>query len=255
MSTAPTGYPDRVSYAVKLDVYEGPLDLLLQLISKERVDVADVSISTVTEDYLRAVREMGEVDLDTATSFLVLAATLLELKSLKLLPRRSTEDPDIKLLLEERDRLLHRLIVYASFKEVAAGLATRIDHNAGYYSRSAELPEELIPAAPDPFAGLTPEAVAEAAARALAPPEEETVDVSHVTPIKVSLEEMIVSLRERIRRHRESTFRALCSASTARIDVVVSLLAVLELSRHRVVDLHQEEPFAEISVRWVGSDE
>lgn len=244
-----------MSYAVKLDVYEGPLDLLLQLISKERVDVADVSIASVTEEYLLAVRDMGEVDLETASSFLVLAATLLELKSLKLLPKRSTEDPEIKLLLEERDRLLHRLIVYASFKEMASQLSDRLDANAGYFSRSAELPEELIPAAPDPLRELTPQKLAQAALRAMTPPEEETVDLSHVTPMKVSLEEMIDTLKERMRRGRQSTFRALCAASTSRIDVVVSLLAVLELSKHRFIDIEQEEPFAEISLKWVAADE
>lgn len=244
-----------MSYAVKLDVYEGPLDLLLQLISKERLDVADISIASVTEEYLRAVRDMGEVDLETASSFLVLAATLLELKSLKLLPKRSTEDPEIKLLLEERDRLLHRLIVYASFKEMASQLADRLEANAGYFSRAAELPEELIPAAPDPLRDLTGEKLAQAAVRALTPPEEETVDLSHVTPVKVSLEEMIDTLKERMRRQRQSTFRALCSASASRMDVVVSLLAVLELSKHRVIEIDQEEPFADISLKWVAADE
>lgn len=244
-----------MSYAVKLDVYEGPLDLLLQLISKERLDVADISIASVTEEYLRAVRDMGEVDLETASSFLVLAATLLELKSLKLLPKRSTEDPEIKLLLEERDRLLHRLIVYASFKEMASQLADRLEANAGYFSRVAELPEELIPAAPDPLRDLTGRMLAQAAVRALTPPEEETVDLSHVTPVKVSLEEMIDTLKERMRRQRQSTFRALCSASTSRMDVVVSLLAVLELSKHRVIEIDQEEPFADISLKWVAADE
>lgn len=244
-----------MSYAVKLDVYEGPLDLLLQLVSKERVDVADVSISSVTEDYLRAVRDLGEVDLETASSFLVLAATLLELKSLKLLPKKSIDDPEIKLLLEERDRLLHRLIVYSSFKQVADRMAQRIEDNAGYFSRSAELPEELIPAAPDPLDSLTPAKLASAAVRALLPPEEETVDLSHVTPIKVSLEEMVSRLRERMKLKRNSTFRALCSSLTTRMDVVVSLLAILELSKHRDVEIDQPEPFADISLRWVGADD
>ena len=112
----------RMTYSVKLDVFEGPLDLLLQLVSRERVNVAEISIAGVTEEFLRAMEKMGEVDLETASSFLVLAATLLELKSLKLLPDRSLADPDLKLLLEERDRLLHRLIVYSSFKEAAQRL-------------------------------------------------------------------------------------------------------------------------------------
>ncbi|MEX2553457.1 MAG: segregation/condensation protein A, partial [Actinomycetota bacterium] len=157
-----------MTYAVKLDVYEGPLDLLLQLVSKQRVNVADICIADVTEEFLRVMDQMREVDLETASSFLVLAATLLELKSLKLLPDRNPADPEIKLLLEERDRLLHRLIVYSSFKEAGAKLSLMFNDNAGFHSRTADLPPELIPVSHDIFLGLTPQKLASAAAAALA---------------------------------------------------------------------------------------
>lgn len=237
-------------HSVKLDVYEGPLDLLLQLISRERVDVAEIRVAGVTEAYLEAAQALGEVDLETASSFLVLAATLLELKSLKLLPRRSPADPQIKLLLEERDRLLHRLIVYSTFKRAAAGVAGCMAGNAGFHSRAAELPEALLNAAPDVFRNLTPQMLARAAAPLLVPREAPAVDDSHVTSIGVSLEEMVEKLRDRMQQIRVSTFRELCRAATGRMEAVVSLLAVLELFRQRTIDMHQEQPFGDISIRW-----
>jgi segregation and condensation protein A len=239
-----------VTYAVKLDVFEGPLDLLLHLISKERVNVADITISDVTEEYLRATAALGEVDLETASSFLILAATLLELKSLKLLPSRSTVDPELRLLLEERDRLLHRLVVYSTFKKVAVRLERRMAENVGFHSRSAELPEELIPAAPDIFRDLTPEKLAQAAVRALTPPDRPTVDTSHITRITVSLEEMVEKLRTRLSREKSGSFRGICSTAQSRIEVVIALLAVLELFKTQTVDLEQETPFGEIGITY-----
>jgi segregation and condensation protein A len=238
-----------MTYPVKLDVYEGPLDLLLQLVSKERLDVADVSISAVTEEYLKATSAMGDVDLETASSFLVLAATLLELKSLKLLPHRTTPDPEIKMLLEERDRLLHRLIVYSSFKQAAARLSRDLADNAGFHSREAELPEELIPDVPDIFRNLTAEQLAAAAARALGPSQRPSVDTSHLTPLTVSLEQMVLELTRRIRTAGVSSFRELCK-DFQRMKVVVSFLALLELYRTDAVELQQTEPFDTITVTW-----
>jgi segregation and condensation protein A len=240
-----------VAYAVKLDVFEGPLDLLLQLVSRERVNVADICIADVTEEFLRVLDDMGEVDLETASSFLVLAATLLELKSLKLLPDRNLTDPEIKLLLEERDRLLHRLIVYSTFKEAAARVGILLAENAGFHSRTADLPPELIPAAPDVFKGLTPQMIAAAAASALSSDEKPTVDTSHVTPATVSLSEMVERLRARIRSAGSSSFRRLCAGASARIEIVVSFLALLELFKSESVGLDQSQPFGEIEVSWL----
>lgn len=238
-----------VPYPVKLDIYEGPLDLLLQLVSRERVDVAEIPISSVTDEFLRATEELGQVDLETASSFLVLAATLLELKSMKLLPQLNTPDPEIKLLLEERDRLLHRLIQYSSYKRAAGWLNERLLHNSGYHSRSAELPEELIPAAPDIFKNMTVDMLAAAAARSLARSDPAPVDTSHVTSVTVSLEEMVKELSSRIERHGHCYFRQVC-LDQDRMRVVVSFLALLELYRTEKVELHQDEPFAGITVMW-----
>lgn len=239
-----------MTYAVKLDVFEGPLDLLLHLVSKERVNVADICIADVTEEYLRATAALGEVDLETASSFLILAATLLELKSLKLLPNRSTVDPELRLLLEERDRLLHKLVVYATFKKVAVQLEARMSANTGYHSRTAELPEELVPAAPDIFRGLTAEKLARAAVQALTPREKPSVDTSHITRITVSLEEMVEHLRARLERERSGSFRQICRTAQSRIDVVIALLAVLELFKDQTVDMEQDDPFGEIAITY-----
>lgn len=242
-----------MTYDVKLDVYEGPLDLLLLLISKERLSVADIRVADVTDRFLSLVAEMGDVDLETASSFLILAATLLELKSLKLLPNRNLADPEIKLLLEERDRLLHRLIVYSSFKQAARSLSELIAGNSEYHCRVAELPDELIAKAPDPLRGLTTQRLAEAAVRALSPPDLPSVDTSHLTPITISLADMVDRLRSRILRAGTSSFRELCGRAPARMEVVVALLAVLELFRGEAIDLDQPEPFADISVSWLAT--
>jgi segregation and condensation protein A len=226
------------------------LDLLLQLVSKERLDVTDISISTVTDEYLRATSALGHVDLETASNFLVLAATLLELKALKLLPQRTTPDPEIKMLLEERDRLLHRLIVYSSFKAAADRLSRELELNAGFHARQAELPEELIPSAPDVFHGLTAERMAEVAARALGPRLAPSVDTSHLTPLTVSLEQMVQELSSRLKAAGVSSFRELCGTFQKKMKVVVSFLAMLELYRAESVDLEQSEPFDTITITW-----
>lgn len=250
----PAGYCGAVTYAVKLDVFEGPLDLLLHLVSKERLNVADISIAEVTDEYLRATAALGEVDLETASAFLILAATLLELKTLKLLPSRSGVDPELRLLLEERDRLLHRLVVYATFKSAAERVGARLASNAGFHSRAAELPEELAPAAPDVLRGLTPDRLARAAVRALTPPEKETVNTSHITRVTVSLEEMVERLKARLESEPSSSFRSLCRNAAARIEVVTAMLAILDMFKNRLVDLEQEQPFGEISVTWTAPE-
>ena len=239
-----------MTYAVKLDVFEGPLDLLLRLVSKERVNVADVSISSITDEYLRAVKAMGEIDLNLASSFLVMAATLLELKSLKLLPGRLADDPELAALLEERDHLLHRLIEYATFKEVALQFIDWFGENEGYYPRTAGLPEEFVPALPDVFAGLTADKLSVAAAKALAVKPTVSIDASHITPIRVSVGEIIELLIEEIRLKGRTSFRALCGQATERLEVIVRFLGLLELFKNQSVDLEQKAPFDEIVVRW-----
>lgn len=238
-----------MSYSVKLDIYEGPLELLLELVSKERVDPADVSISTITDEYLQVVAAMGDIDLDLATNFLVLAATLLELKSLKLLPSRAAGGEDLAALLEERDHLVHRLIEYSTFKQIAGILTETFAENEGYFCRYAEIPQELLAPSPDPLEGLSAEMLGAAARRLLSPQPAPTVDVSHVTPIKISISDAVAMLLRQIEESDSVSFRTLCRQVSSRIEVIVRFLALLQMYKDQSVELEQQGPFSEIVVR------
>lgn len=241
-----------MSFPVHLEVFDGPLDLLLQLVSKERLDVGQVSVAIITDDYLRAVEAMGRVDLESATSFLILAATLLELKCVRLLPRPEA-DPETASLLEERDSLLQRLIEYATFKSAAADLGRRLEANEGYFTRTGGVPEELRPAQPDPLEGVTLEAFWRIAVAAFAPrvsPVSDGVDTSYIAPVRVSVAEMIESLADQLRRQPSASFRDLCGATANRAEVVARFLALLELFRQSCVEMEQVGPFDGITVRW-----
>lgn len=239
-----------MTYTVRLEAFEGPLDLLLHLVSQERLDVTEISISTITREYIGTLRALEEVDIDVASSFLVLAATLLELKSLKLLPTRSVDDTQVAALLEERDHLLHRLIVYSTFKSVVTALADLLATNEGYHPRTAGPPDTLIAVLPDFMEGVTAGRLARLAAAALAPRARAAVDTSFVAPIRVSVADMIDQLAERIRAERVTSFRELCREITGRLEVVVRFLALLELFRAESVEVEQSKPFGEIVVRW-----
>lgn len=243
-----------MSFPVHLEVFEGPLDLLLQLVSRDRVDVGQISIRAITDDYLRAVAALGTVDIEAATSFLVLAATLLELKSAKLLPRDEA-DPETAALLEERDRLLQRLVEYATFKAAAEALGWVGDANAGFVPRAGGIPEEVRRVEPDPLAGVTLDDFVRAAVTAFSPrqpsePYSVPVDISHITPIRVSLAEMIDLLADELQQRKAASFRDLCGTGASRIDVVVRFLALLELARQSFVEVEQAAPFEGITVRW-----
>lgn len=239
-----------MTYAVHLDVFEGPLDLLLHLVSKERLDVADISISTITDEYVQTLKKMEEIDLEMASSFLVLAATLLELKSIKLLPGIHADDPELTALLEERDHLIHRLIEYSTFKKVSGVIGEGLLAGRGYFPRVADIPAELLHSAPDLLEGVTVASLRGMAAQLLAPKSTVAVDTSFIAPIRVSVRETVELLGVQIRSLRTTSFRELCDKVTGRIDVIVRFLALLELFRTESVDLEQPRPFAEIVVRW-----
>jgi segregation and condensation protein A len=238
-------------HEVKTEVFEGPIDLLLHLITRQRVDIYEISLATITEEYLRAVSSMEEVDLEKATGFLVVAATLLELKSSRLLPGRSTEDLDPD-LLEERDFLLAKLVETATFKEAGGWLWATLQAGAGFHPRTAGPESDMVAVAPDPLQGLRIDAFAEAAAAALNKPAPPVLDTSHVAPIRASVADAIVELSGRLSRERNSSFEALCSGVDQRIDVVVRFLALLELFKAGAVDMGQAERFGSIRVVWTG---
>ncbi|HEX2058590.1 MAG TPA: ScpA family protein [Actinomycetota bacterium] len=241
-----------MAYEVKLEVFEGPIDLLLHLITRQRVDIYDVSLARITEEYLAAIAGLDHTDLETATGFLVVAATLLELKSARLLPGRSGDEEDGH-LLEERDLLLARLVECSTFREAGAWIARGLEGGAAFHGRSAGLEERFVDLAPKVELKASRERLAALAAAALAPRPQPEVDVSHLAPIRASVRDAIVEVASLLRRRGgPAPFRELCSGAAERIDVVVRFLALLELFKAGAVDLVQLERFGDIRATWTG---
>jgi segregation and condensation protein A len=240
-----------MSYEVKLEVFEGPLDLLLHLITRQRVDIYDVSLATITEEYLAALESMGELDLETATGFLVIAATLLELKSARLLPTRADDEGASK-LLEERDLLLARLVECATFREAGAWIAVRLAEGSSFHGRSASLEERFVDLAPDLLARASLEDIAGAAGRVLAPRPTLELDISHVSPIRASVKDAIVDLAATLEVDQRVSFEILCAGRRPRIEIVVRFLALLELFKAGAIELEQAGRFGDITASWTG---
>jgi len=216
------------------------------------VDIYEVSVAEITEEYLQAVARMEEIDLEKATGFLVVAATLLELKSSRLLPGRSAEDLDPD-LLEERDLLLARLVEMATFKEAGGWLWAGLEDGAGFHPRTAGPEPELVAVAPDPLLKLSLGDLARAAATAVNKPPPPALDMSHVAPIRASVADAIVELSGRLRERGAASFEALCThVSAEKIEVVVRFLAILELFKAGAVDMGQSDRFGSIEVTWTG---
>lgn len=241
-----------MAYEVKLEVFEGPIDLLLHLITRQRVDIYDVSLARITEEYLAAISGIEGADLETATGFLVVAATLLELKSARLLPGRRDDEEETH-LLEERDLLLARLVECSTFREAGAWLARGLEAGAAAHGRSVGLEEPFVDLAPKVVLKTTPERLGALGAEALAPKPEPEVDVSHVAPIRVTVRDAIVEVAALLRgRDAPAGFRELCAGAAERIDVVVRFLALLELFKAGAVDLVQVDRFGDIRASWTG---
>lgn len=239
-----------MTYEVRLDVFEGPIDLLLHLITRQRVDIYDVSISTITEEYAAALTRMENLDLEITTEFLVVAATLLELKSLRLLPGRDANvDPQ---LLEERDALLARLVECATFRSAGDHIAVELAAGAGFSPRLVPLEPEYAELAPDVLAGVRLEDLGRAAAVALAPKPQVVLDTSHVAPIRASVRDAIDELLGKLRAGGARSFAELCGDRDGKLEVVVRFLALLELFKAGVIELGQRDRFGEITARWTG---
>ena len=239
-----------MAHEVKLEVFEGPIDLLLHLVTRQRVDIYDVSLATITDEYVRAVSELGAVDLEAATGFLVVAATLLELKSARLLPGPDLGDSDG--LLEERDALLARLVECSTFREAGTWITARFEAGALFHGRTAGLEPEFVELAPDLLARLTREQLGRAAAALLVKPPPLVLDTSHVAPITATVAHAIVDLAARLQFGTECSFKALCAHVHERIEVVVRFLALLELFKAGAIELGQLERWGDIAVVWTG---
>ena len=244
-----------MAIGVQTPVFEGPFDLLLHLILKEQVDLYEVPLATIVDAYLAEIDAMVGLDLDMATEFLLIAATLVELKSRRLLPDRSDVDLDDELALwEERDQLLARLLECKTFKDAAITLA-RLSQLAGRsYPRTAGIEEPFAKLVPDLLSGVSVRALHNAYLRVTAPKPEVRISFNHVAPIRVSVADAIVELVDELSRVGRISFRRLTNAMVERLDVVVRFLALLEMYKQGTVDLEQAITFGEIDVVWLGFD-
>jgi segregation and condensation protein A len=243
-------------FSLHLDNFEGPFDLLLQLISKHKLDITEVALSRVTDEFIAHIKAMGsDWELDETSQFLVVAATLLDLKVVRLLPSAEIEDEDDLALLEARDLLFARLLQYRAFKQVAALIETRMAEESHRVPRSVGLDERFAAVLPDVLITIGPEEFARLAGAALAPKDEPTLGLAHIHAPQVSVRDQAATIVERLRRTRSMTFRALVADSPDRLTTVARFLALLELFREGAVAFEQVTPLGELSVRWTGSDE
>jgi segregation and condensation protein A len=243
----------RGGFSVRLEEFEGPFDLLLSLIAKHRLDVTVLALHTVIDDFLAHIRARGpEWDLDEATEFLVVAATLLDLKAARLLPSGEVEDEEDLALLEARDLLFARLLQYRAYKDVSAVLGELLRHGARRHPREVGLDPAFAGLLPEVLIGLGPLEFAALAARALEPKPVPTVSVSHVHAPRVSVREQAAVLVDRLRRHPSTTFRHLVADCDTTL-LVARFLALLELYRDGSVAFDQVSPLGELHVRWTGS--
>jgi segregation and condensation protein A len=242
-----------VPYEVSTPVFEGPFDLLLHLITNEQVDVYEISLSRIVDAYLTELDRMEHLDLDVATEFLLIAATLIELKTRRLLPGHNDGDLDEELLLfEERDLLLARLLECKTFKDAASELERLGRIAARSHPRTAGLEERFLDVAPDILAGVTAESLRDALVRALTPTPPPRVDLDHVAPIRASVADALQELVVELPLAGRTTFRQLAGHHRERLEVIVRFLAVLELYKRGLVDIDQATTFGELQIDWVG---
>jgi segregation and condensation protein A len=243
------------SFTVRLDNFEGPFDLLLGLISKHKLDVTEVALSVVTDEFIDHIRAKGtDWDLDQTTEFLLVAATLLDLKAARLLPQGEVEDEEDLALLEARDLLFARLLQYRAYKQVASSISARMVQEARRFPRAVGLEERFGKLLPEVLIGLGVEEFARLAAHALKPRPEPVLSLAHIHAPRVSVRDQAAVLVERLRRSRSTTFRALTSDSPNLVTTIARFLALLELFRQGAVAFEQAEALAELTVRWSGSD-
>ncbi len=247
------------TFEVHLDVFSGPFDLLLGLIGKHKLDITEVAIAQVTDEFVAHIRaaqaDEREWDLSQASEFVLVAATLLDLKAARLLPNAGLADDDDLALIEARDLLFARLLQYRAFKDVAAAFAERLSGPGRMTPRQAGLEPELAGLLPELVMGITPDQLARIAARAMVPRTPETVALDHLHVSAVSVRDQAAILVSRLRRDRQASFRTLVADADTTLVIVARFLALLELYRDQSVVLDQAEALGELTVRWTGTDE
>jgi segregation and condensation protein A len=244
-----------MSVDVATPVYEGPFELLLHLILKEQVDIYEVSLSRIVDAYLEEIERLQQLDLDVATEFLLIAATLVELKARRLLPGRDDIDLDDELALwEERDLLLARLLECKTFKDVAAVLSKLADDADRSFPRLAGADERFAALVPDLLEGTSPRRLHSAYMRAVTPRPVPRVDLFHVAPVRASVADAVAELVDELPRVGRIGFRRLTSGLVERLDVIVRFLGLLELFKQGLVGLEQGDRMGDIDIVWIGGD-
>jgi segregation and condensation protein A len=251
------------AFEVHLDVFEGPFDLLLGLISKHKLDITEVALSQVTDEFIAYIRQRsGGWDLDQVSYFLLVAATLLDLKAARLLPSGEVEDEEDLALLEARDLLFARLLQYRAYKEVASVFAGRMAAAARRFPRRVPLEPRFAQLLPEVLMTIGPQEFAALAARALTPKAPPVVSVEHIHAAFISIREQAVLIAGQLRSLGRASFRQLSAGpadprsagSTGNYLVVASFLALLELYREDMVAFEQISPLGELYVTWTGGE-
>lgn len=262
MTDAPGGVLTRrvaaAPFEVHLEVFSGPFDLLLGLISKHKLDITEIALAKVTDEFIAHIRAARAADTDwdlsQASEFLLVAATLLDLKASRLLPQLSPEDEEDLALIEARDLLFARLLQYRAFKSIAAAFEERMATAGRMTPRQAGLEAQFASLLPELVMGVTPEQLAMVAARALTPKPVPTVGLEHLHAPTVSVREQAAVVVERLRRDGTCSFRALVAGAESTLVIVARFLALLELFREAAVAFEQSEALGELTVRWTGGE-
>ena len=246
--------PAASGFQVHLDVFEGPFDLLLALISKHKLDITEVALSQVTDEFISYISKRSDGwDLDQVSYFLVVAATLLDLKAARLLPSGEVEDEEDLALLEARDLLFARLLQYRAYKQVTAVFAGRMAAAARRFPRRVPLEPRFASLLPEVLLGLGPAEFARLASLTLTPKPPPKVDTGHIHSPMISIREQAVFLATLLRGLGRASFRRLTANAAGSYEVVASFLALLELYREEAVSFEQVAPLGELYVTWTGA--
>jgi segregation and condensation protein A len=245
--------------AVHHDVFQGPCDLLLGLISKHKLDITEIALAQVTDEFISHLKAAQlahtDWDLGQASEFLLIAATLLDLKVSRLLPQSGPQDEEDLALIEARDLLFARLLQYRAFKDIARTFAEVMETAGRMTARQAGLEPHFAALLPELVMGITPEQLAMVAARAVAPRIPPSVGLEHLHAPQVSVREQALVIVGRLRQERACSFRTLVADADSTLVIVARFLALLELFKEGAIAFDQPEALGELTVRWTGADD
>jgi segregation and condensation protein A len=250
------GKPESGGFEVHLDNFEGPFDLLLHLISRHKLDITEVALSQVTDEFIGHIKAAGTSwDLDQTSQFMVVAATLLDLKAARLIPSGEVEDPEDLALLEARDLLFARLLQYRAFQRMASYFAATLQAQGRRFPREVGMEPRFARLMPEVTISISPARLAGLAAKAMVPKRLSVLSLAHMHAPLVSVREQATVVVDRLQQQRALTFRALTHDSANMLTTVARFLALLELFRDGAVAFEQLTPLGELTIRWTGADD